>query len=237
MDATEYVNLTCSRNPWIRTEALERGEVVPRNVMLTAARACLTDPHEAVRDAAVQVLEQFGNNRDGYRLLAASHDRSWDVRSSVVTAFATLKIAHTTKRVREMLVSDPHFIVRREAAWILYAIDGEVATSVTSALENEKDEIVRVAIYAVLYLIGDNTALKSMLAYTKSSDFLVRDNVVNSLQQMTVRAEHVEFLKDFLTTFVEGEEHPGVKGDANITLRELSSQTSANISQSDIYVN
>jgi HEAT repeat protein len=220
LEINEYLKLINSRNPSTRLCTL-LDEVVDRKLMLTAARACLTDPHDAVRDIAAEVLGTYGSNRDGYRLLLASHDKNWSVRSTVVESLASLNIVRSKDRVREMMISDPHRVVRRDAAWALYPLDQDAVTTITAALKNEEDGMVRVAMYAELYLLGDDNALQSMLDYAESTDFLVRDNVVNGLQYMTFRPEHVGFLKEFLTELIAKEEHPGVRGDAEITLKLL----------------
>jgi hypothetical protein len=222
METTEYIELVCSRDPWVRTETLQLGDVVPRKLMLMAARCCLMDPHWAVRDAAAELIGRVGSNRDGFRLLAASWDPSWDVRYTVLMSFASLKINRSTKRVREMLVADPHPVVRREAAWALYYVDREPGPALTSALQNEEVEMVRVAIFGVLYLVGENSALDEMLSYVQSSDFQVRGIIVNSLRKMDIRVEQLEKVKRFLATFILNEVQPGVKADAEAALLELS---------------
>jgi HEAT repeat protein len=203
-----------SRSQWKRIEALEQIALIDSSLAITVARASLSDPSSAVRRAAADVIGECGSKLDAYRLLLATYDASWQVRSSVVDALGSLRINQSANRIKQILHDDRHFIVRRDAAWSIACVDAEAALTLHEALLTENNKIVKCALYEVLYSLGDKAMLPNILQFFGEQNDLLRANVVNGLRLVNLLPADRDLVLNALGDLVAVEPNSGVAGDA-----------------------
>lgn len=150
-----------------------------------AARACLFDSSNDVRDLAVSTLAACAERRDLRAMLLLSHDSNESVRASVVEAFSKYPTKRTMKRLVEML-DDPSASVRsscaHEISWgMLNGVRGGIgAEEARALLANrlivEKDDYVRVSLLGGLILCGDGARAGELTEYENHPVDRVREH-------------------------------------------------------------
>jgi len=200
-----------SNSPWKRIDALEKLRESSDALLLLAARSGLTDSHSEVRRVSADIIGECGTARDCYRLVIASTDKSWKVRSSAVEALGSLGCVNAAGVVSTILQSDRHFVVRRDAASALVNVNKDAEQILRDRLALEKSEIVRIAIRASLYSLGDRGMLPAILSALGHDNVLVRHNAINMLAGSTIDQGDVVLLRKEIERFVTIETEDGIR--------------------------
>ena len=120
------------------------------------ATMLLEDPHEIVRQRAAEALGRLGGEAALAGLAAGLSDPMENVRLASVRSVRELDPSFATAEVSRLLLSDPAWEIRVQAAGTLGASgSAEVATVLRAALE-DPNEFVRSAADNALKLLGES---------------------------------------------------------------------------------
>jgi hypothetical protein len=168
------------------------------------------------------MLGRIGNRRDVYRLIQASKDKAWNVRDSAVISLGCWKSKNVQQVIMDLLFSDPHRVVRRDAALSLPKVLGFNAQIVLQeALIREREPLTRVGILYGLYLSGARHYLSDYLDLLKFDDLLVNNNVVNCIEIDEIVPDDREMVVQALQRYITTDIAEGIKDDAVIKIDGL----------------
>lgn len=219
---TVLLQLLDWRTPNVREAAMEA--LLVRNEALgrVAARALLGDPNGCARNAAAEILGEFGKQQDIHRLRRALTGDEWVMRATVADSLGQIggKSAHSI--LQHTLEHDPNPVVRRDTAYALsYAQSSKMIPVLEQALAGEKEEQARVGLLHGLVALGQRERLSELLAMLKSEDSSVRYATINSIRE-DVRPEDRKQIVQAIRAMLETEENPGLKSDATTVVEEIS---------------
>jgi hypothetical protein len=114
-DASEVVQLALSDSVEDRLDAFMVADSAELAYARVVAGLLVSDTEMLVRERALELLAVVGTADDEFRILTALKDASWVVRSTAISAAASVLGTAATKHIGRML-RDRQPIVRRDAA-------------------------------------------------------------------------------------------------------------------------
>ena len=154
--------------------SLEKIKVIyPVTLYRVILRSLVNHPDDHIRDMAVELLNEVGEDCDLRLLLLASRDESWFVRTSAASALSDWKSPEAIARLEAMARHDRQHEVRRWAVRAIYDFDHtrqESRLYFLALLERERNPRVRLMLYHVLVLSGHKEFLSEMISLGNGID-------------------------------------------------------------------
>ncbi len=132
-------------------------EHLPKSMTRALVRSLCHHSDYMIRDDAVELLADIGEDEDLWCLLVMSHDPHWIVRCSAAHALASRHLSEARKRIRSMATSDPNGIVRMWAYTALYdqePEDPKLPKFLIARLAKEKLAVARLNLLEHLVILG-----------------------------------------------------------------------------------
>ncbi len=217
------VDLADDRSGNVREAALSALAETDGRRARVIASGLLSDEHVGVRITAIKVLLEFPRRRYIPRIKEALRDADWCVRSDAAMALAKVARPDDIELLIDLLMTDPHGVVRRDIGDSLGGIGNKALIPVLEdALAAETDELAQIGILYGLYQLGQNQRLAELIAYLDDDHPLVRCNVVNSFVADHVSAPDRVILRDALERLLLDQQTSGVWESAKALLKALS---------------
>jgi HEAT repeat protein len=205
----------------VRGMALTLLERIESRWVTLAWRVLAADPDPRLRAECMMELVRRLDPLDRHRFRLGLRDSNWLVRSDAAEALEDTDPGGAVGQLLFLMHSDPHQLVRRDAAHALAGAGRAVIPALRAALERERSAHARVGILNALASFGNYDSFRLLLLFCRHHNDAVRHNVVNVLGRCHLEKAWRPEAIDALEEMVSIETNPGVRHDAVQWLQEL----------------